>query len=1007
MRVKFSLSLKTSHFIMPQILKATMQSVLSRGCNAVTTLFVLVFLLAGHALRSQIQVASSFTACPNQVVTVNITWPNTQINNLTLTIPGGGSATNNGNLQTNTTFTISHPGPLATTWTLVGAGNQGATVVTSTVSFQLNIQPPPPLNITNGNYQGYYCPGETATIVADAGGSNYLVQGPQNLGAFPTNVILVPNLTPAFNGVYTITSVGSCTITGTTTIQVAPNNPLTVNASSNVCQGDTVILSAAMAQGQNWSWFNAQQVQISSGFPQIALQGVTVNDAQVYTVYTEQIFVTPSGNISCPRSATTSISVVGTQPVVPSASPSRQLCQGEKLSLSANAGANVSGFSWQGPCGYGPVSLNSPTISPVTPCNMGIYTVTAFFTNNFLTCSTTGTIEVDIIATAPPTPSVPITVCQNDQVTLSASGGTNVSGWYWFGPDFTAFTQNAFIDSIQPDASGPYVVTAVYSSTNIGIGTKTCAVSSQPQQLTVISVNSVTIIPPQPVCSPENAHLASSAPGALAYEWKGPNNFLYNGQNPTIYYPTPANSGVYTVTAFFGSLGCPNSNTVLLTVNPVLNFSLVPWNRACYNSSLIITGPAGADSYTWTSSTGHTSTDKDLSFDKLLPGSEGSYTLSINLGPCVTRAETYIEVIKPIQFTLTPKSRTLCQGDTTIFETGVTGGSGEYAYTYMPGLFMDSPYGATKIVVPFGTVQYNVSVYDVLCPELKLGHTFEVKVLEAPLVTLKFNRDRFCEGQCQWFTPQIDSGSVITTVDFGGISQYQVAAGDSVLHCLPAGEHRLKVTTVNAEKGCARTYEYPYPVIVDPRPGSSIRVVPEQPNTIENVMFYAEHKNDAKITYQSWRFQGGIPVITDTSDILGSADTTNAKRPIRQYDSYGKYPVMLVTQNEFGCFDSVVTYINVIDLFSVYIPDAFTPNGDAINDVFAVKGMGISEEGFSMDIFNRKGMNIFSTRDLNEGWDGTHEGRPCIDGVYTYKVRVVSLNGEGRKEFVGRVALIR
>ncbi len=71
---------------------------------------------------------------------------------------------------------------------------------------------------------------------------------------------------------------------------------------------------------------------------------------------------------------------------------------------------------------------------------------------------------------------------------------------------------------------------------------------------------------------------------------------------------------------------------------------------------------------------------------------------------------------------------------------------------------------------------------------------------------------------------------------------------------------------------------------------------------------------------------------------------------------------------------------------SVYIPNAFTPNGDEINDLFGLVGMGI--ESMRLDVFNRWGELIFTSERQETGWDGSYNGTMVPDGVYTYKARV-------------------
>jgi gliding motility-associated-like protein len=60
-----------------------------------------------------------------------------------------------------------------------------------------------------------------------------------------------------------------------------------------------------------------------------------------------------------------------------------------------------------------------------------------------------------------------------------------------------------------------------------------------------------------------------------------------------------------------------------------------------------------------------------------------------------------------------------------------------------------------------------------------------------------------------------------------------------------------------------------------------------------------------------------------------------------------------------------------------------------------------------MDIFDRWGTLVYSTKDAMKGWDGTIKGLNAENGVYVYKVKAIGANGEGRKEYVGHVSLLR
>lgn len=90
--------------------------------------------------------------------------------------------------------------------------------------------------------------------------------------------------------------------------------------------------------------------------------------------------------------------------------------------------------------------------------------------------------------------------------------------------------------------------------------------------------------------------------------------------------------------------------------------------------------------------------------------------------------------------------------------------------------------------------------------------------------------------------------------------------------------------------------------------------------------------------------------------------------------------------------------------FRLYIPNAFTPNDDGINDTFSPKGGGIKT--YSLVIYDRWGNKIFTTNDFAKAWDGYKNSEIVPQGVYVWEINIVSANGK-TKEMTGYVSLIR
>jgi len=98
--------------------------------------------------------------------------------------------------------------------------------------------------------------------------------------------------------------------------------------------------------------------------------------------------------------------------------------------------------------------------------------------------------------------------------------------------------------------------------------------------------------------------------------------------------------------------------------------------------------------------------------------------------------------------------------------------------------------------------------------------------------------------------------------------------------------------------------------------------------------------------------------------------------------------------------------LNFDTILTVYIPNAFTPNGDGINDEFYVKANGIAN--FTIDIFDRWGTDIFSTTDINKGWDGTVNGKLGAEsGVYKYQINITDKSTGSKHNYDGELLLVR
>lgn len=145
---------------------------------------------------------------------------------------------------------------------------------------------------------------------------------------------------------------------------------------------------------------------------------------------------------------------------------------------------------------------------------------------------------------------------------------------------------------------------------------------------------------------------------------------------------------------------------------------------------------------------------------------------------------------------------------------------------------------------------------------------------------------------------------------------------------------------------------------------------------------------------------------------FGDNNTSTETNPTHTYNQSGTYSVTVIASDENGCSVTKTrsNYITVSDADTgpidddLYIPNAFTPNGDGENDVFYVRGENISDVNFS--IFNEWGEEIFQSRDQKNGWNGEHNGSMVQNGNYVYCMTYTKSDGT-KKSVAGRITVLR
>ena len=113
----------------------------------------------------------------------------------------------------------------------------------------------------------------------------------------------------------------------------------------------------------------------------------------------------------------------------------------------------------------------------------------------------------------------------------------------------------------------------------------------------------------------------------------------------------------------------------------------------------------------------------------------------------------------------------------------------------------------------------------------------------------------------------------------------------------------------------------------------------------------------------------------------------------------------LIGINQYGCRDTAFVNIKVQYDPITGMPNAFSPNGDGLNDVFKVGNIQY-EKMTEFKVFNRWGQCVYDGSDPQKGWDGTYKGQPAAMDTYYYIVKL-TLPGGIQKQYKGDVILLR
>ncbi|OMP76402.1 gliding motility-associated C-terminal domain-containing protein [[Flexibacter] sp. ATCC 35208] len=388
--------------------------------------------------------------------------------------------------------------------------------------------------------------------------------------------------------------------------------------------------------------------------------------------------------------------------------------------------------------------------------------------------------------------------------------------------------------------------------------------------------------------------------------------------------------------------------------------SMVPATCGYSNGSITVAVSGGTSPITlaWnTNPAQFTNTATDLA--------AGAYTVSIMDGNgCVTQFDTTLSQNSPITIAAKARPAAICAGASTTIYAVPTGGQ-IVKYTWEPGAIGDS----STIITPVASTQYTVTAEDAFgcivkdSVEIKVNAQPDAPVATAPSVCPDSTATLLVTNPVDSLTynwyPMISggdnlgSGESFTTPAIIGNTSYFVEAVNG--SCV---SQRTQVTVTPFEKVDAPKIK------ADNTSGSTITFtwdpVPDATGYLVSV-------------------NGGA--YTDPSS--GSTGTTHTITA-QMIDSV---TLTVVALGALNCENNANSLTVKLKADPIYVPNAFTPNGDGLNDIFKAEGNTIA--ALDMMVFNQWGELIFHTTTSGTGWDGTYNGKKQPTGVYMYTIRVI------------------
>jgi len=936
-----------------------------------------------------------------------------QTGNFVNNLPGGAQTvtiTSNGSCKTVLTFTLVNP-PLLTavvsaTDANCGQSNGKACVVVSGGTGALqslwsnNVSTLCNNNIPAGAYtytvtDANLCTAIASGLVNDIAGPSVVVTGTnavkcfgESNGGATTNisggtgtlsiswsgtspVLTTQNVTTLNAGLHNITVVDAAGCIGTASVNITQPSAIlsAIGSQTNVTcfglsNGGATLLASGGTPNYNYSWSPSGQISDILVNVVAGVHTCTITDFYGCTK-TESVVITQPNAVVMTNSVITNI-----------------LCNGGsngQIATTVVGGSGAFNYSWT------PTQPNSPVINGL---QAGSYNLVVTDTKS---CSITSNFTiVEPAPLASSYSSLPSTCgLPNGTATVSVTGGTQ----YTVAPIYnitwnTPTPQSGFTAS---GLSASNWIATITDKNGCSLQ-QTVAIGSAPSP----TITGVTKVDPSCFGYQDGTMQVNYVSGTPNYQvaWSSPISQTITTASLTNSI-TGVSAGNYIVTVTDNN-GCSHAMPISVTQPTILVLSAAATNSViCFgqNSQLSAATSGGTSpySYTWTPS-GTGSGPGPLTVS---PTTSTIYSVNVTDSKnCPALPRTITIVVSP-SLALSGGAATLCVGDShTLTPTMVSPGRGApYNFVWSNGT-THTNVAVTSIGVT-GTLPspnvYTVSVDDG-CTSPNATASFTVFVNPLPVI----NFDPVVPG-CSPLSFTLN-GTSDGANDIFYWQEFGLTGNPQYVTMSDTGKHNVTLVVTNPNTQCTSTLTKANHIQVYPTPDASFYADPQVASILNpDIKFY--NTSTGAVSYY-WNF--GDPAAN------GPNNTSFVVNPTHSYGYIGKYDVHLVATSNRGCKDTAKVTVEITPDFALYIPNTFTPDGNGLNDVFQPLGVGIDEDNYRMDIFDRWGENIFTSNNFRKGWDGYAKGSSTISqqDVYVYKIQVYDLQGN-KHPFVGHVTLLK